>query len=210
MLCFALRYNRNGCLGAKHRVTYLLQIRELTSNPSPLLHTHKHTHTHTPLHAHAHAHPRLVLRMHEFKSLPQLTSNNLPLKAGFGQNTDMHVSPTARNFIDVPISTFPVHSPFLSLLLLLLFVLLLLLLLFLLLLLQILCCCCCCCCCFYKSSPWFLIVVVLANTVSSDVPAEYNKPPCSLLKLIKQNNIAQPKTDKWFSFPSHMSSFFTL
>ena len=150
MLCFALRYNRNGCLGVKDQVTYLLQIRQFTSNPSPLPHTHK---THTPLHAHAHS--RLVLRMHKFKSLPQLTSNNLPLKPGFGQNIAMHVSPTARNFIDVPISTFSVHSPFLSLLLLLLFVLLLLLLLFLLLLLQILCCCCCCCCCccFYKSSP---------------------------------------------------------
>ena len=41
---------------------------------------------------------------------PELT-NVLPLKSGVRQNTPTHSSPTARTFVLVLISTFPVYSP---------------------------------------------------------------------------------------------------
>ena len=41
--------------------------------------------------------------------------SRLTLKSGVGQNTTMHASPTARNFVLVLISTSPVHStPFVT------------------------------------------------------------------------------------------------
>ena len=45
-----------------------------------------------------------------FVENPELT-NVLPLKPGIGQNITIHVSPTARNFFLVLISTFLFHSP---------------------------------------------------------------------------------------------------
>ena len=55
-----------------------------------------------------------VLWTQKLKSPPfenlELT-NVLPLKSGVGQERERCVSPTARNFFLVLISTFPVHSP---------------------------------------------------------------------------------------------------
>ena len=61
-----------------------------------------------------------------------------------------------------------------------------------------------------SSSAWKILPSTGQENTLKSSKCWTGKQPENLPSAGQENNIAQAKTDKWISFPSHFSSFFTI